>query len=193
MQQPPQQQFPGVARSDPECIRNLMVNYIPTTIDEVQLRQLFEMYGPVESVKIVVDRESRTSRGYGFVKFRFAISAAHAIQYLNGYPLLNKRLKVAYSKQDEAQKCLSNPQEMGSGMSMPGALAGAGGYTGMDAAAMDPNYMWAQQLYMQQLAALQMMQMAQMPQQHQHQHQHQHQQQQQQQQRMDGSDKAQSQ
>ena len=90
--------------SEPEALRNLMVNYIPTTIDEMQLRQLFEMYGPIESIKIVCDRETRQSRGYGFVKYRFAFSAVHAIQYLNGYPLMNKRLKVAYANAAEAQK-----------------------------------------------------------------------------------------
>jgi len=81
-----------------------MVNYIPTTIDEMQLRQLFEMYGPIESLKIVCDRETRQSRGYGFVKYRFSFSAVHAIQYLNSYPLMNKRLKVAYANAAEAQK-----------------------------------------------------------------------------------------
>jgi RNA recognition motif-containing protein len=90
--------------TEPEAIRNLMVNYIPTTIDEMQLRQLFEMYGPIDSLKIVCDRETRQSRGYGFVKYRFGASAVHAIQYLNGYPLMNKRLKVAYANATEAQK-----------------------------------------------------------------------------------------
>jgi RNA recognition motif-containing protein len=100
----PPQQGGGLANPEPEGTRNLMVNYIPTTIDELQLRQLFEMYGPVESVKIVLDRETRSSRGYGFVKYRFAFSAMHAIQYLNGYPLINKRLKVAYANHDSHQR-----------------------------------------------------------------------------------------
>jgi RNA recognition motif-containing protein len=72
-----------------------MINYIPTTIDEMQLRQLFEQYGPIESVKIVCDRETRQSRGYGFVKYRQSASAQMAIEALNGYPIMNKRLKVA--------------------------------------------------------------------------------------------------
>jgi len=87
-----------------EALRNLMINYIPTQIDEIQLRQLFEMYGPIESIKIVCDRETKHSKGYGFVKYRFAFSAMHAIQYLNGYPLMNKRLKVGFANQNEAQK-----------------------------------------------------------------------------------------
>jgi len=145
-----------------------MVNYIPTTIDEMQLRQLFEMYGPIESVKIVCDRETRQSKGYGFVKYRFAFSAMHAIQYLNGYPLMNKRLKVAYANQAEAQKAASlqqeqstmNPYGMGGGMSSLPA-----GQPGGDES---QNALWLQQMnYMQQVAALQMMQYQQMMMMHQ--------------------------
>ena len=130
-----------------------MVNYIPTTIDEPQLRQIFEMYGPTESVKIVNDRETRTSKGYGFVKYRYAFSAAHAIQYLNGYPLLNKRLKVAYANQAEAQRALAaHVQDPNAGVAAAGMYPGVAyaGATQVDAA--------AQMQYMQQLAALQLLQ-----------------------------------
>ena len=158
-----------MGKAEPEVIRNLMVNYIPTTIDEVQLRQLFEPYGPVESVKIVVDRETRTSKGYGFVKYRFGFSAVQAIQYLNGYAMLNKRLKVAYANQEGAQKALENPA---------GSQAGAEGFGGQQQPEVDmQQLMWQQAMYMNQLAALQQMMQFQaaMPQ-HQHmQHQQHHQ------------------
>jgi len=141
---------------EPEPLRNLMVNYIPTTIDEPQLRQIFEMYGPTESVKIVNDRETRTSKGYGFVKYRYAFSAAHAIQYLNGYPLLNKRLKVAYANQAEAQRALA--QHAGD----PNAAVAAGMYAGVGypqgGGSGGPVDAAAQMQYMQQLAALQLLQ-----------------------------------
>lgn len=138
--------------AEPEALRNLMVNYIPTTIDEPQLRQIFEMYGPTESVKIVNERETRTSKGYGFVKYRYAFSAAHAIQYLNGYPLLNKRLKVAYANQAEAQRALTQ--------SAGDTAAAAAGYTAMaqQMGAADPQ----QQQQMQQYLAMHMMQQQQM-------------------------------
>ncbi|CAD2217175.1 RNA recognition motif. (a.k.a. RRM, RBD, or RNP domain), putative [Angomonas deanei] len=80
---------------EPEYTRNLMVNYIPTTVDEVQIRSLFERCGPIESVKIVCDRDTRQSRGYGFVKYQSAASAQQAINEFNGFSLINKRLKVA--------------------------------------------------------------------------------------------------
>ncbi|KPA79453.1 RNA-binding protein putative UPB2 [Leptomonas pyrrhocoris] len=98
-QQPQQQQQSPQQQEDynpePEALRNLMVNYIPTTVDEMQLRQLFERFGPIESVKILFDRDTRQSRGYGFVKYQTAASAQQAVNELNGFNILNKRLKVA--------------------------------------------------------------------------------------------------
>lgn len=156
------------ASVEPEAIRNLMVNYIPSTIDETQLRQLFEMYGPTESVKIVLDRETRTSKGYGFVKFRHAFSAVHAIQYLNGYPLMNKRLKVAYAKQSDAQKVLTpSIADTSNANALAAAAAQMGMMNPMMAAQtmqqmnpmMNPYGMdYAQAMYAQQAAAAMAMQ-----------------------------------
>eukprot|EP00796_Vickermania_ingenoplastis_P003755 gene3755-2651_t len=96
-QPPMQQNITGMYTAEPEEFRNLMVNYIPTTIDEVQLRQLFEQCGQIESVKIVCDRNSRQSRGYGFVKYVNSASANSAVNRFNGFELLSKRLKVAFA------------------------------------------------------------------------------------------------
>jgi len=181
MQVPQQQPKPAMpapmTNAEPEAVRNLMINYIPTSVDEQQLRQLFEAYGPIESIKIVCDRETRQSKGYGFVKYRFWFSATQAIQALNGYPLLNKRLKVAYANQAEAAKIVS-PESAGavapqaSPYGVPDPMAAA--------AAADPN--WLQQMQYMQFAAMQQLlqQQAMLQQQgaygaHQHHHQHQHQ------------------
>eukprot|EP00760_Papus_ankaliazontas_P022851 PhM_4_TR19047/c2_g1_i1/m.57775/K13208/ELAVL2_3_4; ELAV like protein 2/3/4 len=100
----------GGGGGDNDVLRNLMINYIPTQVDEAYLRQMFEAYGPVDSVKIVYDKENNMSKGYGFVKYRSPQSASLAINNLNGYPILNKRLKVAYAKVDEAQRMLQQMQ-----------------------------------------------------------------------------------
>ena len=133
-QQPQQQQAPQQQQQqqqqqggyqgmnmEPEALRNLIVNYIPTTVDEHQLRQLFEHYGPVESVKIVTNRETKQSRGFGFIKYQYSMSAYNAINCLNSYPLASKRLKVAYAKEAEAAQAqgqMYNPMMMGMNMNM---------------------------------------------------------------------------
>jgi hypothetical protein len=99
----PQAAPPGFDGSaEPEPTRNLMVNYLPATLDEAQVKQMFEAYGPVESVKIVIDRETQASKGFGFVKFQRASAAVQAIQCLNGFTILNKRLRVAYANHQVA-------------------------------------------------------------------------------------------
>ncbi|KAH9586531.1 RNA recognition motif domain [Trypanosoma melophagium] len=123
-QQPQSQQVPAQMNAEPDLLRNLMVNYIPTTVDEVQLRQLFERFGPIESVKIVCDRESRQSRGFGFVKFQSASSAQQAITGLNGFSILNKRLKVALAANGHQR----NRNNAAGGFGPYGGYGGYGGY-----------------------------------------------------------------
>lgn len=130
-----------------ESMRNLMVNYIPSTVDELQLRQLFEQYGPIETVKIVCDRESRQSRGYGFVKYVEASSANQAIQELNGYAIMNKRLKVSLAAAGHRKQPNQNQQQGMTG-GFPATPYGAyGGYP--YAAAQMQQQMMAMQQYQQ--------------------------------------------
>lgn len=128
-QQQPQQAY----NPEPEALRNVMVNYIPTTVDEMQLRQLFERFGPIESVKIVCDRDTRQSRGYGFVKYQSAANAQQAVNELNGFNILNKRLKVALaaSGNQRPRNNYNNQQQMPQGAApqanyYPGNFAAAG-------------------------------------------------------------------
>jgi RNA recognition motif-containing protein len=91
--------------ADKDC--NLIINYIPLTLNDDQLRHLFMGYGNVESVKVVKDKMTQRSLGYGFVKFSNASEAKAAIDGLNGRQLENKTLKVAVSKPPNDEK-LSN-------------------------------------------------------------------------------------
>lgn len=78
-------------------VRNLIVNYIPNAIDESGLRGLFAPIGPIESVKIVVDKGTGVSLGYGFVVFENAVDAERAVEALNGHEIASKKLKVGYA------------------------------------------------------------------------------------------------
>eukprot|EP00736_Rhodelphis_marinus_P004514 Rmarinus@m.24621 len=80
-----------------ERARNLIVNYVPSTLGEPALKQLFLACGPIEACKIVTDRLTGTCLGYGFVKFELADSALEAIENMNGLAIDNKRLKVFFA------------------------------------------------------------------------------------------------
>eukprot|EP00250_Pteridium_aquilinum_P021501 c25145_g4_i1 orf=555-3518(-) len=73
---------------------NLYVGYLPHTIDDDGLIALFSPFGKIEDIKLIKDRMTGISKGYGFVKFADAASAAQAVQHMNGYRLEGKVLAV---------------------------------------------------------------------------------------------------
>lgn len=83
---------------------NLIVNYLPVGITEETLRTLFQPYGTIERCKIVNDKFTGMSLGYGFIKYDNIESAMAATAALNGYAMGNKRLKVSASKLPEKDK-----------------------------------------------------------------------------------------
>lgn len=74
---------------------NLIINYLPSTLTEDQLHGYFHPFGPIISHKIIVNKQTGMSMGFGFVKFEQKDHAQQAIKAMNGYKIENKRLKVA--------------------------------------------------------------------------------------------------
>lgn len=72
---------------------NIYVANIPYIVSEDMLRELFEQHGGVESVKIVLDRETQRSRGFGFVEMDDDSGRA-AIDGLDGHSYHGRELKV---------------------------------------------------------------------------------------------------
>ncbi|KPI87306.1 putative RNA-binding protein [Leptomonas seymouri] len=88
---------------DPDALRNLIVNYLPPLMNEAQVCELFGQFGKIESVKIIYDKITGESRGYGFVKYQFFFSATYAVSCLNRFVICGKRLKVAYASAQAAK------------------------------------------------------------------------------------------
>ena len=59
-----------------------------------EIRSLFSSIGEVESCKLIRDKVTGQSLGYGFVNYQRQEDAAKAIQTLNGLRLQNKTIKV---------------------------------------------------------------------------------------------------
>lgn len=74
---------------------NLIVNYLPQTMTEIELRTLFEKIDYVERCKLITNRWNNQSLCYGFVKYAKVESAELAIKSLNGLKLENKIIKVS--------------------------------------------------------------------------------------------------
>lgn len=69
--------------------------------DESTLRRTFENFGEVESVSIIIDRETGRSKGFGFVEIPSDDQAKAAMDALNGTELDGRALKVSESKPRE--------------------------------------------------------------------------------------------
>ncbi|XP_035209868.1 ELAV-like protein 3 isoform X2 [Stegodyphus dumicola] len=77
---------------------NLIVNYLPQTMTQEEIRSLFSSIGDVESCKLIRDKVTGQSLGYGFVNYVRPEDAEKAISTLNGLRLQNKTIKVSYAR-----------------------------------------------------------------------------------------------
>lgn len=73
---------------------NIYVGNLPHNVTEEDLQQAFKDFGEVASVKIIKDRYSGESRGFGFVEMPDKAEAQSAINGLNGKELKGQALKV---------------------------------------------------------------------------------------------------
>lgn len=91
----------------------LFVGSLPFETNEGQLKSMFEAFGAVASAKIITDRESGQSRGFGFVEMTDDAQAQAAIAKLNGSTVGTRQIVVNVAK----------PMEKGGG----GGRGGGGG------------------------------------------------------------------
>lgn len=77
---------------------NLIVNYLPQSLKEHDFNSLFSKIGPLKTCKLMFDRQTGYSFGYGFVEYMNESDALKAIETFNGYQLEHKRLKVALAR-----------------------------------------------------------------------------------------------
>lgn len=72
---------------------NIYVGNLDFKIQESDLKEIFEEYGAVSSAKVITDRYSGRSKGFGFVEMEDA-DAQRAISELNGATLSNREMVV---------------------------------------------------------------------------------------------------
>ena len=73
---------------------NIYVANISYSADDAELEALFAEHGEVTSARIITDRETGRSRGFGFVEMSNDDEANSAIEALNGFDLQGKELSV---------------------------------------------------------------------------------------------------
>lgn len=103
---------------------NIFVGGLPGDMDDAELLEFFEKFGTVTSAKVVMDRETGRSRGFGFVVMPVDAEAKEAIEGLNNISLGRKALVV---KQAEDKPGGGSGSGSGGGFNRGG---GGGGYKG---------------------------------------------------------------
>jgi cold-inducible RNA-binding protein len=81
--------------------KKLYVGGLSYSVTDAQLQQLFSSHGTVESAKVVMERDSDRSRGFGFVEMATQEEAEKAIASLNGTQHEGRSLTVNLSKPRE--------------------------------------------------------------------------------------------
>jgi RNA recognition motif-containing protein len=83
---------------------NLYIGNLPYRIEEDSLRQMFSPYGTVETAKVIKDRQTGRSKGFGFVEMGSQAEADAAIKALNETALDGRNIKVNLAKPKEPRR-----------------------------------------------------------------------------------------
>lgn len=90
---------------------NIYVGNLAYKVTEDELKELFEEFGEVSRVNLVIDKFSGQSKGFGFVEMSDNASADDAIKALNGQSIQGRAIKVNQAKprsNDRPQRRPSN-------------------------------------------------------------------------------------
>ena len=101
---------------------NIFVGSLPFSLEEADLKELFEAYGEVSTVKLISDRETGRSKGFGFVEMPDDESAQKAITGLNGAEVKGRSIAVS-----QAEEKKPNDRRGGGGGGYGGGNRGGGG------------------------------------------------------------------
>jgi len=104
----------------------LFVAGLPSDFDDVDLKEMFELYGTVNFAKVVMDRETGKSKGFGFVDMPDETEARGAIETLDNASIRGK--KMAVKEADEQNR--GGGGDRGGDRGDRGDRGGGGGYRG---------------------------------------------------------------
>ena len=76
----------------------LFVGSLPWSVNDEELKETFEKHGTVVSAKVITDRDTKRSRGFGFVEMENSSDANNAIKALNNSELNGRNIVVNEAK-----------------------------------------------------------------------------------------------
>lgn len=108
---------------------NIFIGSLPFSIKESELRGYFEKYGEVSSVKIITDKYSGKSKGFGFIEMPDDDNAREAIEGLNESEISGRKVVVnkAEEKRDNNRRSNFRGGNNGGGGGGGNRRSGGGG------------------------------------------------------------------
>lgn len=105
----------------------LYVGNLPFSMSDESLTEVFASHGQVQSAKIITDRQSGRSKGFGFVEMASEEDANKAIEALHGQNVEGRNIvvNVARPQEDRPRRSFDGPR--GGGRSGGGFRGGSGG------------------------------------------------------------------
>ncbi|MEO8712286.1 MAG: RNA-binding protein [Parafilimonas sp.] len=82
----------------------LFVAGLPNDFDDVDLKEMFELYGAVASSKLVMDRATGRSKGFGFVEMPDKTEAMETIQILHDAKIKGRKLSVQKAEENTGNR-----------------------------------------------------------------------------------------
>ncbi|HUV40743.1 MAG TPA: RNA-binding protein [Sedimentisphaerales bacterium] len=104
---------------------NIYVGNLPSDVSENDLREAFEQFGKITEVRLIMDKFSGQSKGFGFVEMPSKDEAQKAIEEMNGKDLKGRALNV-----NEAKPKVDRGGRGGRGGGFGGGGGGRGGRGG---------------------------------------------------------------
>lgn len=105
---------------------NIFVGSLPFKIEESELQEIFEEYGEVTSVKIITDRATGRSKGFGFVEMTNDEEAKKAIEELNNAEIEGRTIVVNKAEEKKEGSRPSGGFRGGNGGGFRGGNGGGG-------------------------------------------------------------------
>jgi RNA recognition motif-containing protein len=110
---------------------NIYVSNLSFNVQDEDLKEFFTEYGEVSSAKVIMDKMTNQSRGFGFVEMSDDTAAKKAIAELDGATIEGRNIKVMEAKPKEDRPARSNNGGGGyggGGGNRGGNSGGGGGY-----------------------------------------------------------------
>jgi len=86
---------------------NIFIGGLSYGINDADLADLFQEYGEIVSARVIMDRETRKSKGFGFVEMEDDEAAKRAIEELNGAEFDGRTISVSEARPREERPARS--------------------------------------------------------------------------------------